>query len=91
MVHFLGRAALMTAAAFSLNMVMLASAPAAPSERMKTACTSDYLKFCGQYDPDSFQTIHCMKRHERSISRECRQVVEQEGIPPGRRIANKSR
>ena len=73
---------LLSAAAAVLGCVV-ATLPAAagPSERMKTACTSDYLNFCSQYDPDSFQTINCMKKNQNKISKACRQVVQEEGIP----------
>jgi hypothetical protein len=51
------------------------------TERVKTACASDYLQFCGQYPPESFQTIDCMKKNARRLTRVCRNAVEEDGVP----------
>ena len=93
MIEILKRTALLLMAAFVVHATMAAPASAGPSQRMRDACTSDYLKFCSQYDPDSFQTVNCMKRKERSISRECRKVVAEEGVPGGntKKIAKNNR
>ena len=98
MSNFPKRAAALTAMAITVTAMGFLPASAGPSERMKTACTSDYLQFCSQYDPDSFQTINCMKKNEKKISRACRVVVLEEGIPSGgarkpgnKRVASKQR
>ena len=57
----------------------------AASERVRSACTSDYLKFCSQYDPDSYQTVNCMQRHANRISRTCRIAFQEEGPRVGQR------
>lgn len=92
------RGALASAAFAFACSAMALPASAGPSERMRTACTSDYLNFCSQYDPDSFQTINCMKKNQNKISKACRQVVQEEGIPSGgdsgkknKRVASKQR
>lgn len=64
----------------------------ATSERVRTACTSDYLKFCSQYDPDSFQTVDCMKRNGKKLSQACRTAVKEDGgPPPSRKVVSRQR
>lgn len=93
MIEILKRTSLLFMAAFVAHATMTAPVSAGASQRMRDACTTDYLKFCSQYDPDSFQTVNCMKRNERSISRECRKVVAEEGVPGGntKKIAKNNR
>lgn len=85
------RPALCVAAALAAS--ILAMSPAsATSERVRTACTSDYLNFCSQYDPDSFQTIDCMKRNQKRLSKVCKVAVQEDGIPATRkRVVSRQR
>jgi hypothetical protein len=78
--YFLPRAALLAPAALMLSVFSMTPATAA-SERVKNACTSDYLKFCSQYDPDSFQTVNCMTRNQNRVSRSCRTAYLAENQP----------
>ena len=64
---------------------------AAVSERLRSACTSDYLKFCSQYDPESFQNFNCMKQNGNRLSRGCQRVVREEGLASGKRTAIRQR
>lgn len=90
MIIFLRRAALLSTAILSLNAFDVRPATAA-SERVKNACTSDYLKFCGQYDPESRQTITCMTRHQNKLSGTCRQALAAEGYQTSRTAASRPR
>ena len=85
------RMALAMATAILVVVGSLTPAHAGASERMKTACTSDYLNFCSQYPPDSTQMVECMIKNEKRITKACREVVEEEGIPSGKRLVSKSR
>ena len=62
---------------------------AAASERVRNACTSDYLKFCSQYDPDGHQTVSCMQRHGNRLSRACRVAFQEESSGSGKRLARR--
>ena len=81
---------LVVAAALAALVGGLSPASAA-SERVRTACTSDYLKFCSQYDPDSFQTVNCMTRNGSRLSRTCQRVVQEEGLAPTKRASTRQR
>ena len=61
------------------------------TERVKTACASDYLQYCGQYPPESFQTIDCMRKHARRLTHVCRLAVEQDGERSSRSSQRKRR
>ena len=79
-------ATLTLAAAASVATLVPASAA---SERVRNACTSDYLKFCSQYDPDSHLTVDCMKRHGNRLSRSCRVAFQEESSGSGKRLARR--
>ena len=55
------------------------AAAAAQSDQVRSACTSDYLSFCGQFDPDSQQTKTCMRRNQNRLSPACRKALAQAG------------
>jgi hypothetical protein len=80
-------------AAAALAALVTSFTPAAAvSERVRSACTSDYLKFCSQYDPESFQTNNCMKRNGSRLSKTCQRVVREEGLGGGgNRAASRQR
>ena len=91
MPHCFQRAGLAMAVLTAVAAVSIAPASAA-SERLRNACTSDYLKFCSQYDPDSHQTVLCMNRHQNRLSSTCRRIAQEEGLgPAAKRTANRSR
>ena len=86
----MSRAALL--AATLMIAAAVADVPAhAASERVRTACTSDYLKFCSQYDPDSFQTVNCMKRVGNKLSRACKTAVQEDGVPSSKQASRRTR
>ena len=66
-------------AVLALGLGGLISTASAHSERVRIACTSDYLRLCGQYDPDSHQTTSCMRRNESRLSSDCRRALQSEG------------
>ena len=86
----LRRLALLAFAALASSAFYPGPAKAA-SERVKNACTSDYLRFCGQYDPDSRQTVTCMTRHQSKLSGTCRQALASEGYQQPRSTASRQR
>ena len=85
------RAALIVATIFAAGIAATSTAQAA-SERVRTACTSDYLQYCSQYDPDSFQTVDCMKRNRKKLSQACRVAINEDGGPPkSRKVVSRQR
>ena len=71
------------AAAVALGVTSLAPGASAYSERVRNACTSDYLNLCSQYDPDSRQTTSCMQRNESRLSAGCLRALKSEGYRSG--------
>lgn len=84
------RSALSAAAILAASAASVLPATAA-SERVRTACTSDYLKFCSQYDPDGFQTVSCMKKNASRLSRVCKVAVQEDGVPTNKRVSSRQR
>ena len=90
MSYFATRSTLLAATFLAAAAAGLPSANAA-SERVRAACTSDYLKFCSQYDPDGFQTVDCMKKNAARLSRVCKVAVQEDGAPPNKRVSSRQR
>jgi hypothetical protein len=85
------RAALLAMFTLAASAALVLPANAATSERIRTACTSDYLRFCSQFDPESFQTANCMKRVGKRLSQVCRTAVLEEGGQSSRRVTTRQR
>jgi hypothetical protein len=62
------------------GLFLSAPAEARFTERVKTACTSDYLQYCGQYPPEHFLVIDCMRKHSRKLTDVCREAVSEDGV-----------
>lgn len=65
----------------------ISSSPA-HADRVRDACSSDYFRFCSQYNPDSSQTRACMRANGRSLSSGCVHALIDAGViprPRGRR------
>lgn len=84
------RSVLRAATILAATVASLVPAHAA-SERVRAACTSDYLKFCSQYDPDGYQTVNCMKKNASRISRACKVAVQEDEAPANKRVSSRSR
>ncbi|MDX2203549.1 MAG: hypothetical protein NW223_12430 [Hyphomicrobiaceae bacterium] len=56
-------------AAFAL--VGLVGSASATDERVRAACTSDYLAYCSQHDPDGQSVRKCMRANGLRLSSGC--------------------
>ncbi len=85
------RSALLAVTILAASAASLLPAHAA-SDRVRNACTSDYLRFCSQYDPDGYQTVSCMKKNAGRLSRACKTAVQEDGVPSGnKRVSSRNR
>ena len=52
-------------------------------------CTSDYLAYCTQHDPNSTATRGCMEDHRAQLSSECKRALILAGEVPRKYIVKK--
>lgn len=51
------------------------AAPAPDRAALKRHCTSDYLSFCGDMDPDSSEVQACFKKNKTQLSPACQAAI----------------
>jgi hypothetical protein len=68
------------AALILLGSSFMVGTSVANADRVRDACTSDYLRFCSQYKPESSQTRACMRANGRSLSSGCINALVDAGI-----------
>ncbi len=69
------------AALFAVLIPMAASPGAfAYSERVRSACTGDYLRFCPHYPEGSTKLRGCMRSHGRSLTPSCISALVDAGL-----------
>jgi len=56
-----------------------ASGAFAYSEKLKSACESDYTAYCSQHPKDSPATRACMKAHRKMLTEPCVQAIARSG------------
>lgn len=62
-------------------MLMMGSSGAfAYSQRVKSACSGDYLQFCPHYEEGSPKLRGCMRSHGRSLSPNCVRALLDAGL-----------
>ena len=55
-----------------LGLAIAVSSPAsAASQKVRSACKDDYLKFCPSYEPHSTKARQCMRQTGKRLSRKC--------------------
>ncbi len=64
-----------------------ASGAAAYSERVKSACTDDYLRFCPQYEEGTPKLKSCMRAQGRKLSPSCQRALVDAGLVPKKDLA----
>lgn len=50
------------------------------SERVRNACSGDYLRFCPSYPEESPKIRSCMRAHGRSLSPNCMRALVDAGL-----------
>jgi hypothetical protein len=61
---------------------LLASGAQAYSDRVKSACKSDYNSFCAAYPVDSTGMRRCLEANGKELSRRCVNAMVDEGEIP---------
>lgn len=64
-----------------------ASGASAYSDRVKSACTDDYLRFCPQYEVGSAKLKSCMRAQGRGLSPRCQRALVDAGLVSKKEIA----
>lgn len=64
-----------------------ATGASAYSDRVKNACTDDYLRFCPQYEVGSTKLKSCMRAQGRGLSPRCQRALVDAGLVSKKEIA----
>jgi hypothetical protein len=77
--------------ALATGALLLGSANAgAVDGRVRSACTSDYLTYCSQHDPDGSGTRRCMRANGPRLSQSCLNALVAAGEVSKREVSRRS-
>jgi len=62
---------------------------AAVDDRVRAACTGDYLSYCSQHDPDGASVRQCMRANGARLSTGCIQALVAAGEVPKQQMAKR--
>jgi len=63
----------------------------AVSPAVRSACTDDFLAYCGQHNPDSRAARACMRAHGPSLSKVCLNALIAAGEVSKKEVARRER
>ena len=66
-----------------------AGAAGAYDERVKSACTEDYLAYCSQHAPESVEVRYCMEAYRNQLNKQCVKALVDAGEVPKKYLTKK--
>jgi hypothetical protein len=80
-----------------VSFLALAAATILPTEllaldgRVEIACAHDYLTYCSRHNPDGSAARHCMRKHDRKLSKACVNALIAAGEVSKQQVDRRSR
>lgn len=73
----------------SIALTACATAALAVDDRVRSACTGDYLAYCSQHDPDGASVRQCMRANGPRLSAGCVNALVAAGEVPKQQVAKR--